>query len=316
MIQIQLLLLLQSLAHVTVVVVFLCVSQTRRLHSQQTVLTFLSLLLGQYEHLPLFWISCCCCLDFGVLWPAVLHATDTPTASIALTTGRWRSVGLLVLHWMLGLVSSLPNSNRNRCLIFQVGVPVFVLWHPNYESIQGSNIKHVHEKSQRPSWGMPGTIIFSYQLVCIVHPTFGMVVFKYHVGLLVTHWLLNFLKIEWKAHRQSCFSLAHSLPLLPHLRRWIWMRGLYLLQFSSLQECHTFCSQCSCHSNVLLQQKFFSWHGCKKLSVVMPLPDPNNGSIMSHIMWCPKFFSGTFPGCFPLYTCKLYKYDVFTSAAA
>lgn len=33
---------------------------------------------------------------------------------------------------------------------------------------------------------MSGTRIFSYHFVLIVHPTFAVVVFKYHIGLLVT----------------------------------------------------------------------------------------------------------------------------------
>jgi len=108
---------LQSLAHVTVVLVFLVFSQIKRLHSEQTVLTFQSLLLGQYEHLPLLRLCCCPDVD-GVLWATVLRATYTPAASIALTTGSWRPFGLLALYRMLGFVSSLPNSNRNRYLRF------------------------------------------------------------------------------------------------------------------------------------------------------------------------------------------------------
>jgi hypothetical protein len=61
-----------------------------------------------------------------------------------------------------------------------------------------------------------------------------------------------------------------------------------------------YCSQCFCHSNILLRQQFCSWHRSKNLSVVKPLPVPNIGSIISHTTRCPKFFSGAFPGSFPV----------------
>lgn len=75
--------------------------------------------------------------------------------------------------------------------------------------------------------------------------------------------------------------------------------GLYLLHLSSLQECQAFFAldipvivMLFCNKNSAV-----SMH-VTKLSVVTPLPDPNNSYIKSNTMQCPKFFSGAFPGSF------------------
>lgn len=95
--------------------------------------------------------------------------------------------------------------------------------------------------------------------------------------------------------------------------------GFYPLHLPSfaIKDVRFSCSQCSCHINILLQKKIRSYTDEMKMSVVTALLVPNSDSIKPHTTRCHIFFfSGAFPGRFPLYTCKLYNYDVFTSAAA
>lgn len=161
---------------------------------------------------------------------------------------------------------------------------------------------------------MSGTRIFSYQFLCVVHPRLWCGCIMLELLSFIGYWTIRKLCGKYT----NCFVFPWDVAdhfYLVWEDKFRWKNVSAFCSFHNWRNFRLFCSQCSFDSNVPQQQNVWSWHGHKKTACSYA-SIRSKPCIKSHTTRCPKFFSGTFPGGFPMYTCKLYKYDVFTYAAA
>lgn len=104
--------------------------------------------------------------------------------------------------------------------------------------------------------------------------------------------------------------------MIPRLRRFLMNEVLYVFKFPSLQKFQgIFYLNVSVTVMSFCQKNSAFLHGRKSniISLVTPLPYPNNGFLNSNNTRCFKFFSGAFSKLSSVYL-QVDKADVFTSA--